>query len=56
MPSILHGTPAQVRNELDDLHRRYGVSEFIIETPALTAAERFQSIELLAKERLSRAA
>lgn len=56
VPSILHGTPAQVRNELDDLHRRYGISEFIIETPALTAAERLQSIELLAKERLPLAA
>ncbi|AOF94273.1 LLM class flavin-dependent oxidoreductase [Sinorhizobium sp. RAC02] len=56
VPSILHGTPAQVRDEFDDLHHRYGVSEFIIETPALTAAERFQSIELLAKERLSLAA
>ena len=56
VPSILHGTAAQVRGELDDLHRRYGIGEFIIETPALTAAERLQSIELLAKERLSLAA
>ncbi len=55
-PSILHGTAVQVRKELDDLHRLYGVKEFIIETPALTAAERFASIELLAKERLSLAA
>ncbi len=56
VPSILHGTPAQVRGELDALHRLHGISEFILETPALTAAERFQSIELLAKERLSLAA
>lgn len=56
VPSILHGTAVQVRKELDDLHRLYGVTEFIIETPALTAAERVASIELLAKERLSLAA
>lgn len=53
---ILHGTAAQVRKELDALHHQHGISEFIIETPALTAAERFASIELLAKERLSLAA
>ena len=55
-PGILHGTAAQVRKELDALHHQHGISEFIIETPALTAAERFASIELLAKERLSLAA
>ena len=56
VPSVLHGTAKQIRKELDDLHRRYGVKEFILDTPALTAAERFASIELLAKERLSLAA
>jgi len=53
VPSVLHGTAAQIRKELDELHRLYGVKEFILDTPALTAAERFASIELLAKERLS---
>ncbi|AVA26048.1 MsnO8 family LLM class oxidoreductase [Rhizobium sp. NXC24] len=53
VPSVLHGTAAQIRNELDELHRRYGVKEFILDTPALTAAERLSSIELLAEERLS---
>ncbi|MDL2398291.1 MsnO8 family LLM class oxidoreductase [Rhizobium mayense] len=53
VPSVLHGTAAQIRNELDELHRRYGVKEFILDTPALTAAERLSSVELLAKERLS---
>ncbi|OCP15743.1 MULTISPECIES: LLM class flavin-dependent oxidoreductase [unclassified Ensifer] len=52
-PSVLHGTPRQVRQELDALHRRYGVKEFVIDTPALPAAERFASIELIARERLS---
>lgn len=56
VPSILHGTAAEVRQELDGLHRLYGIAEFILETPALTAAERLLSIELLAKERLSLAA
>ncbi len=53
VPSVLHGTAQQIRHELDELHRRYGIKEFILDTPALTAAERFASIELLAKERLS---
>jgi luciferase family oxidoreductase group 1 len=56
VPSVLHGTAKQIRKELDDLHRRHGVKEFILDTPALTAGERFTSIELLAKERLSIAA
>ncbi len=53
VPSVLHGTAAQIRAELDALHRSYGVEEFVLDTPALTAAERLASIELLAKERLS---
>ncbi|MDK4701779.1 LLM class flavin-dependent oxidoreductase [Rhizobium sp. CNPSo 4062] len=52
-PSVLHGTAAQIRAELDALHHRYGVEEFVLDTPALTATERLNSIELLAKERLS---
>jgi luciferase family oxidoreductase group 1 len=55
-PSVLHGTAAEVRGQLDDLHSRYGITEFIIETPAVAAAERFASIERLARERLSLAA
>ena len=53
VPSVLHGTAKQIRGELDELHRRYGVKEFVLDTPALSAAERLASIELLAKERLS---
>ncbi|KQY22665.1 MsnO8 family LLM class oxidoreductase [Rhizobium sp. Root483D2] len=56
VPSVLHGTAADVRSQLDDLSSRYGIGEFIIETPALASAERFASIERLAKERLSLAA
>lgn len=53
VPSVLHGTAAQIRMKLDELHRLYGVKEFVLDTPALPAAERLSSIELLAKERLS---
>lgn len=53
IPSVLHGTAQQIRKELDELHHRYCVKEFILDTPALTTAERLNSIELLAKERLS---
>ncbi|MFA1625919.1 MsnO8 family LLM class oxidoreductase [Rhizobium mongolense] len=53
VPSVLHGTASHIRKELDELRRRYGVKEFILDTPALTAAERLNSIELLAKEQLS---
>ena len=35
VPSVLHGTADPVRKELDELHRRYGVNEFILDTPAL---------------------
>jgi luciferase family oxidoreductase group 1 len=53
VPTVLHGTARQIREELDELHALFGVSEFILDTPALTASERLNSIELLAKERLS---
>ncbi len=53
VPSVLHGTAAQIHQQLDELHRVYGVTEFVLDTPALPAAERLASIELLAKERLS---
>ncbi len=55
-PSVLHGTAAEVRRQLDDLHSQYGIAEFIIETPPLGAVERLASVERLAKERLSLAA
>ncbi|WP_331376087.1 LLM class flavin-dependent oxidoreductase [Sinorhizobium chiapasense] len=52
-PSVVCGTARQVRSELDALHRRHGVTEFIIDTPAVGAPERLASIELIARERLS---
>ncbi|EJT02101.1 LLM class flavin-dependent oxidoreductase [Rhizobium sp. CCGE 510] len=53
VPSVLHGTATQIRKALDEFHRHYGVKEFVLDTPALSAAERLASIELLAEERLS---
>ncbi len=52
-PSVLYGTAAQVRDELDALHKTHGIEEFILDTPPLGAAERLRSVELLGRERLS---
>jgi len=55
-PSVIAGKPEQVRDELDRLHRRFGVGEFIIDTPVAGFAERLTSIELLIAARQSVAA
>ncbi|MGF9761832.1 MsnO8 family LLM class oxidoreductase [Microvirga sp. 0TCS3.31] len=49
-PSVVAGTPDQVRRELDQLSRQYGIREFMLDTPVASQAERFTSIELLAAE------
>jgi luciferase family oxidoreductase group 1 len=49
-PHAVAGTPAQVRRELDQLSREFGIREFILDTPIASPAERFTSIELLAAE------
>lgn len=46
-PSIIAGTPEHVRSELDRFHQRFGVEEFVIDTPVAGFAERLASIELL---------
>jgi luciferase family oxidoreductase group 1 len=46
-PGVVAGTIEDVRSELDALHGRFGVEEFLIETPMVAAAERQRSIELL---------
>jgi luciferase family oxidoreductase group 1 len=46
-PNVLAGTAEHVVGELDQLHRRFGVKEFIVETPPAPPAERRASIELL---------
>lgn len=47
-PSLLAGTASDVHAELDRLHDRFGVTEFIIDTPPAPAADRIASIEALA--------
>ena len=46
-PGVLAGTADDVHRELEALHMRFGVEEFVIETPMVAAATKQQSIELL---------
>lgn len=55
-PSVLHGTPESVHEELARLSKAHGIEEFILEPPAVSADERLASIELLARRPLSAAA
>ncbi len=52
-PGVLAGTPAQVHREFEALQQRFGVEEFIVETPPVPAAVRQRSVELLG-ERIAR--
>ncbi len=51
-PSLLKGTAAQVHAQLDALHQRYGIEEFVIDTPVAEEQARVKSLELLATHRL----
>jgi luciferase family oxidoreductase group 1 len=55
-PSVIAGTADSVRRELDGLHRRFGVGEFIIDTPVAATKQRLASLALLAGEVLALAA
>jgi len=55
-PQVIAGTPEHVRRELDRLSQRFGIAEFVIDTPVPHFAERLRSIELLAGQRQSIAA
>ncbi|CDZ67342.1 MsnO8 family LLM class oxidoreductase [Neorhizobium galegae] len=55
-PSVLHGTPESIHEELARLSKAHGIEEFILEPPALSADERLTSVELLARRPLSAAA
>ena len=46
-PSVLSGTGEQVRDQLDQLQRRFGVEEFVIDAPVTDFAARLKSLELL---------
>lgn len=54
-PSLLKGTAAQVHAQLASLHQRFGIEEFIIDTPVAEARARVKSLELLATHRLATA-
>ncbi|OXJ07670.1 MsnO8 family LLM class oxidoreductase [Burkholderia sp. HI2500] len=45
---IVHGTRDDVLHELDALHRRHGIAEFVVDTPVADAAPRIASLRLLA--------
>lgn len=47
--AVIYGTKEQVHDVLRDLSERYGINEFIIDTPIADAKIRLRSIELLAK-------
>lgn len=47
-PSILAGTAEDVRRGFDALSARFGIAEFVIDTPAAATAQRLASITLLA--------
>lgn len=49
---LLYGTPAQIRNQLDEIHEKYIVDEFILHTPILDKEKRLNSFELLSPSTL----
>ncbi|UXN57412.1 LLM class flavin-dependent oxidoreductase [Phyllobacterium zundukense] len=56
IPNVIRGSARKVMADLDHLHERYGISEFIIDTPINDAARRLASIELLARAQYAVAA
>ena len=47
-PHVIAGSPEHVREQLDALSARYGIEEFVIDTPVTGFAELLASVELLA--------
>lgn len=47
-PHVITGTPDDVHEELDALHERFGIEEFVIDTPVADYALRLASVEALA--------
>ncbi|MBC8719127.1 LLM class flavin-dependent oxidoreductase [Ochrobactrum sp. Marseille-Q0166] len=50
-PHVIRGTPQHVHAELAQLHRDFGVTEFIVDCPVADGAHRLRTIELLANAR-----
>lgn len=55
-PSILAGSPEQVKQKLDVLHAQHGVNEFVLEFPAVSQEQRIAAIKALAEVQLAIAA
>ena len=47
-PRVIAGSPEHVREQLDALSERYGIEEFVVDTPVTGFAERLASVELRA--------
>ncbi|ANB72428.1 alkane 1-monooxygenase [Paraburkholderia phytofirmans OLGA172] len=47
-PHVVAGTAEEVRRELDALHERFGIEEFVIDSPITDYAQRLASVEALA--------
>ena len=50
--AVLKGTAAQVHAQLEALHQRFAIEEFIIDTPISNGHDRIKSLELLASHQL----
>ena len=48
-PQVITGTPEDVRRELDALHERFGIEEFVIDAPIADYDARLASFESLAQ-------
>ncbi|PIF90105.1 luciferase family oxidoreductase group 1 [Acidovorax sp. 62] len=47
-PHVIAGSQSHVREQLDALAERYGIEEFVVDTPVTGFADRLASVELLA--------
>ncbi|TGD96173.1 MsnO8 family LLM class oxidoreductase [Methylobacterium nonmethylotrophicum] len=47
-PHVLSGTADEIRAELDRLHARFGVEEFVVDTPPSATGRRLASVTLIA--------
>lgn len=50
LPLVIKGGPARVRAELQRLHQRFGIDEFVVDCPVANGAHRLKAIELLAPQ------
>ena len=52
--SLLAGTAESVLEQLNVLHEKWGIDEFIIDTPVADGVTRIQSLRLLAQAKLNK--